>query len=123
MSQFNTSPFKTFVAGADLSAAKYHFVKLDTGKVVVATAGTDKILGVLYSTGTLDQPVTVQLYGTAKVKASTSISAGAYITATTGGKAVTTTTAGNVVRGTALQAATNTDDIIEVDLAYFHHKA
>jgi hypothetical protein len=122
MATYNPDPFKTYIAGADLSASENLFVKLDSGKVVVATAGTDKIVGVLYKGGKADTAVTVQKYGTAKVKASAEILAGAYVTATTGGKAVTTTTAGNVVRGVAEAAAAVDGDLVEIDLQYFHHK-
>jgi hypothetical protein len=119
---------RTFKAGADLSSSQYCFVKLDStqNQVVLATAGTDKIIGVLLNAPVSGDVAEVGLLsgsGTYKIKASTSISLGAYVTATTGGKAVTTTTAGNVVAGIAMQAAGADGDYIEILPSNFHHKA
>src|SRR5690242_10406234 len=98
---------RTFKAGADLSSSQYRFVKLDStqNQVVVATAGTDNIIGVLQDTPTSGDAARVTLAnagGTTLITASAAISLGAYVTATTGGKAVATTTSGNHVIGIAL---------------------
>jgi hypothetical protein len=119
---------RTFLAGADLSSSQYRFVKLDStqNKVVVATSGTDKIIGVLLNAPKLGWEAKVGLLGgngTYQIVASAAIALGAYLTATTGGKAVTTTTAGNVVAGQALEAAAADGDLIEIMPMNFHHKA
>lgn len=118
------NPLLTRSALADAAIQPFRFVKLSSTGVDVATAGTDKIAGVMNSevavaTGDAAPFVT---HGIAKVEASAAISIGDYVTATTAGKAITTTTAGNVVRGIALTAATADEDLIDVLLTYFHHK-
>jgi len=128
MSVMQEGRTRTFKAGTDLSSSQYCFVKLDStqNQVVLATAGTDKIIGVLQNAPVSGDVATVGLLagsGTYKVRASTSIALNAYVTATTAGKAVTTTTAGHVVAGIALQAATAENDYIEVMPTNFHHKA
>jgi hypothetical protein len=128
MSGFQEGRDRTFIAGADLSSSQYRFVKLDSvqNKVVAATAGTDKIIGVLQNAPVSGGEARVTLLnatGTIPVIASTIIALGAYVTATTGGKAVTTTTAGNVVAGQALEAAGADGDMIEILPMNFHHKA
>lgn len=128
MSGMQTGRTRTFVAGADLSSSQYRFVKHGStqNQVVVATAGTDKIIGVLLNAPKANDVAEVGLLngsGTYYVIASTSITKDAYVTATTGGKAVATTTAGHVVAGQALEAATNDGDVIEILPMNFHHKA
>lgn len=60
----------TLVAGADLSALQYTFVKLDsTGKAVACAALTDKPIGVLQNSPTSGQEAEVVVIGGTKVKA------------------------------------------------------
>lgn len=96
-------------AGADLTGKRYCLVKEDaSNNIILATAGTDNIIGVLDSEGKLGDTVDVVLIngsGTFKVKSSATIAAGASLTATTGGLAATTTTTGNRVFGKARRAA------------------
>ena len=117
---------RTFKAGADLTSSQFRFVKMSAqNTVVVATAGTDKIIGVLMNAPALNDVARVTLLnaqGTTQVVASAAIAVGAYVTATTGGKAVTTTTAGNVVAGIAVDAAAADGDLIEIIPTRFHHK-
>ena len=117
---------RTFKAGADLTSSQFRFVKMSAqNTVVVATAGTDKIIGVLQNAPALNDTARVTLLnaqGTTQVVASAAIAVGAYVTATTGGKAVTTTTAGNVVAGIAVDAAAADGDLIEIIPTSFHHK-
>lgn len=95
-------------AGADLSAKRYHLVKLDSsGNVVVATAATDNILGTLDNSPKQGQNADVVLAngaGSFKVKLGGTVTAGAYLTANSDGEAVATTTAGNRVIGRAVRA-------------------
>ncbi|MFF6951818.1 DUF2190 family protein [Streptomyces iakyrus] len=110
---------------ADAAIEPFRFVKKTATGVAAATAGTDKIMGVMNANQAVatGQATPVSLLGTAIVEASAAISVGAYVTATTAGKAVSTTTAGHVVRGIALEEATADGDLIEVMLVLFHHKA
>lgn len=118
MSQHSNTVYKTFKAGADLSDARYCFVKLGTnpGEVVLATDADAPIIGVLadFYRATPGMPVTVAIGGTMKVKAGGAIGAGAWVTAGTGGVATATSADGANIRGLALEAATATGDIIEV---------
>src|SRR5258708_1163958 len=104
MSGFQEGRDRTFIAGADLSSSQYCLVKLDTtqNKVVVATAGTDNIIGYLQNapkSGDVARVTLLNGHGTTQVIASAAISLGAFITATTGGKAVATTSSGDTVAG------------------------
>lgn len=121
MSQSSNTVYKTFVADGDLSGSRHCFVKLGdtTNSVALATADTDKIIGVVtdFVHGTAGTPVTVAIDGTVKVVSSGSVSKGAWVTATTGGKAAATTTSNKVVRGVALEAGAADGDVFEVMLA------
>lgn len=103
-------------AGADLSTKRYHIVKLDSsGNVVLATAATDAILGVLDNapvSGATADVVLINGQGTFKVKTGGVISKDAYITTNGSGVAIATTTAGNRVIGRAV-ATTASGDIAE----------
>lgn len=98
----------TAVAGADLSGKRYHIVKLNAdGKVVLAAAATDAIIGVLDNEpkeGVTAEVVTVNGQGTFRVKAAGTIAKDAFITSDASGKAVATTTSGNRVIGRAIRA-------------------
>lgn len=117
---------RAFIAGADLSAAPYTFVKLGStqNQVVAATAGTDNIIGIVTNRPKSGHEAAVTLLngtGTELVTASTTIALGAFVTATTGGKAVATTTSGDTVCGVALEAATGDGHQIEVMLTRFKY--
>ncbi|MBS4040405.1 MAG: DUF2190 family protein [Flavobacteriales bacterium] len=105
------------LTAADLSEKQYHVAKTDaTGKLVLATAATDDIIGVINDGGRVaGDTATVQLIngsGTFKVKAGGTIAKGAYLTTDASGQAVATTTAGNRVFGRAVRAAV-AGDIVE----------
>ncbi|MGW6120449.1 DUF2190 family protein [Nocardia sp. NPDC055165] len=109
---------------ADNALTSRRFVKLTSTGIDVATAGTDKIYGVMNKPSSVaaGETAPVIVLGTAIVEASAAISKGAYVTATAAGKAVATTTAGHLVRGIALEAADADGDLIEIMLVAFHHK-
>lgn len=108
MATFQPDERGSFKAAADLSAKNYHALKLNTnGDVVLATAGTDPIIGVLDGETKLGHTADVVFIngaGSFKVKAGAAIAAGALITADASGKAVTATT-GDRAFGRALYAA------------------
>ena len=96
-------------AGADLTGKRYHIVKEDANNnIVLATAATDNIVGVLDSEGKLGDTVDVVLlngHGTFKVKTSGAIAKDAFLTANASGQAISTTTTGNRVIGRARRAS------------------
>lgn len=122
------NPILTKSGLADAAIASHRFVKKTTTgdyTIAAATAGTDSIDGVMAANvaATTGQTVPVTVMGTAIVEASGAITRGAYVTATTAGKAIATTTPADTVRGIARTAATNSGDLIEIDLVYFFYHA
>lgn len=120
MSAFSDIP--SLVAGG--TVAPYRFVRVSARNTgVVATAGTDFIVGVTDAStksfdsadhATTGDPLNLQGGNVVLVQSSAAISAGDRVTATTAGKAVTTTTAGNKAYGIALEPAGGADEIIRV---------
>ena len=121
MSQSQYSGSKGFKATAALGRGI--LVKLSSGEVVVATAATDKIVGITESSCEAGEVVSVRLLsgaGTAQVKAGGNVSVGDYLTSDADGEVVATTTGGNKVVGQALEAGVD-NDIIEVLLCNFQY--
>jgi len=80
----------TLVAGEDLSAKQYHFVKIDGAGAAVAVSGaTDRPLGVLQNNPTAGQEAEVLISGGTKVAAGGTAAAGAPLFANGSAKAVT----------------------------------
>lgn len=118
MSQMSNTVYKSFVAGADLSSARYLFVELGTNanEVSVVNGATDIPIGVVtdFYRGTQGMPVTVAIAGTVKVVASGAITKGAWVGSNAAGKAAAKTNNGDIVRGIALESATADGEIIEI---------
>lgn len=113
---------RSFTCGASSLAAKTNYVmKQHTdGTLIIAAAGTDKLVGVLMNKPGVGQAALVRIGGTAKVIAGGAISVGAWVTSDANGKAVETTTDKDVVLGKFLGSASAADgDIIEVQLGIF----
>lgn len=112
MSHFVEGNFKTFTVGnADIPAGSA--VKLGTsgnaGKIVVAAAATDKILGTINSKAYAGNVIDVHLRSASgttniKVNGSTTIAAGDNVTSNGSGLGVTTTTSGDQIIGIAVEA-------------------
>lgn len=114
MSQSNEGNSKGYVATAALSEG--YAVKLSGTSVVVATAATDKIIGIVTHDVAIGQVANVKLRsaaGTMKVKLGGTVAVGDAVTANGTGLLITTTTATNQVVGQALEAGV-TGDFIEV---------
>lgn len=112
MSQWNEGNNKGYVCGA-AALAEGVAVKLSAGKVVIATAATDKIIGVTMGAYAVGETCSIKLRsaaGTGKAKAGGTIAIGDRVTATTDGSLITTTTAANEVVGMALEAAVIGDE-------------
>lgn len=120
----NPGDYITAPAGADLHGKENYIVKFNgSGQAILATAGTDEIVGVIQeapqgATGSVSI-AHVSGSSTGKVIASTIIADRAYLTATTGGKAIATTTPGNRVFGRARGAAAATNDVIVYEKMFF----
>lgn len=121
MSAYTGSPFESKKAGADLSAKQFFIVKADSAandQVVLASAATDNLLGVM-----MDKPTSGDYGGVAMigrggkvpVQYGGTVAAGDKLTSDANGKAITTTTAGNRVIGIAAKAGVS-GDVGEVDL-------
>lgn len=113
---------KSFECGsADLDTKQYYIVKQHTdGTMILAAAGTDKLVGVLKNKPKIGEAALVQFLGTSKVIAGGTIAVGSWVTADSNGKAVATTTDKDVVLGKYLGAASaSSGDIIEIQLGIF----
>jgi hypothetical protein len=130
MSTFGTNEGRAlgFTAGADLSSSQYQLVKMSSeGTVVLATAASDNILGVLLEGAKQGDRVSVGMLngdGTYYVKAGAAITAGALLTSNASAKAVTASAASagavptTTVIGTALNTVANADSLV----AFVPHK-
>lgn len=107
--------FKTWITGAaDIPAGSA--VKLVANKIVLATAATDVILGVIEVAAKIGKPIDVHLRsaaGTATIKLGGTVAAQAAVTANGSGVGITTTTAGDQIIGYALEGGT-TGKFIEI---------
>ncbi|MDO9016671.1 MAG: hypothetical protein Q8S73_43005 [Deltaproteobacteria bacterium] len=75
-------------AGADLSAAQYHFVKLDgSGDVVLCSAAGEEPLGVLQNAPEATEPAIVRYDGVTQLVGSTNLAVGARVATTNAGRA------------------------------------
>lgn len=93
-------------AGADLSGKLFYLAKVDTdGDIILASAATDVVLGVIREAATENNPVTVQFSGIGKAIAGGTIAPGDRLTSDGNGAAIATTSSGNAVFGVALMAA------------------
>lgn len=113
---------RSFVTGATTLAAKqYYAVKQHTdGTLILAAAGTDKIVGILQNKPAVGAAAVVRFGGTSKAIAGGTISVGAWVTSDSNGKLVATTTDKDVVVGKYLgTASAASGDIIEVQLGIF----
>lgn len=120
MASKNVSPFQSFVAGANLSATDYRFVKSHTtqNQVVASTADTDKILGIRQNSPASGEECRVQIMGKAKITLGGTVTIGAWLTPSTAGSAIATTTDKKSVGAIALQAG-DSGEVIECLITHF----
>ena len=117
MSQSTANLEKTFTTGsASLEAKKYFAVKQHTdGTIILAAAGTDKIIGILQNEPKVGEAALVRFGGTSKAVAGGTIAVGAWVTSDSDGKVIATTTDKNVAIGMYLgDAAAASGDVIEI---------
>ncbi len=107
---------KSFTSTADLSAEPYVVVAVDLSNdnsVVLATADTDPIVGVLQNEPKAGEAALIRFIGTTKVVLGGVVARGDAVTTNATGEGVTTAVAGTAVIGKALDSGV-AGDIIEV---------
>lgn len=115
----------TFVADQDLRTKQYFFVKLQsTGTpygVVLASAITDNIIGVLQNEPNVGEPAVVRVAGTTKVSAGTPVGlvVGDEVTTDANGQACKASTTPYASIGLMLEstATTAVGDVVEILIA------
>jgi hypothetical protein len=116
MSQFVDSNTRTFIA--DEAIAQHLRVKLDNDGRVTVAGLTDKEVGTaMTATYAAGEPITVKLRsgaGTHKMVAIEALAVGATVYTETNGKVQDTAASTSFQVGTALEAATADNDVIEV---------
>jgi hypothetical protein len=112
----NYSVKVTLVAGADLSAKQYFFVKLNSsGQAILCAAATDVPVGVLQNAPTSGQEAEVLVVGGTKLVASAAITLPAQIGTASTGKAaalVAGTDTTKYVAGSLISAAAADADVV-----------
>jgi hypothetical protein len=111
----NYSVRVTLVAGADLSAKQYNFVKLNgSGQAVAVAAITDIPIGVLQNAPRSGEEASVLVSGGTKLVAGEAITLPAFLSTTSAGKAdkVAITDTTQFVVGQALTAAGGDAEVI-----------
>lgn len=97
-------------AGADLSAAQYHVVKLDSaGAVVLAALGDAEVLGVLQNNPIATVAATVAISGISKIHASGTTTAGAQVGVGATDGQILDAAVTHIVIGTAIVGAAAND--------------
>ena len=105
------------LAGANLTAAQYHIVKLASTAGEVVLAGNGAGFGVLLNDPADGEVAEVAWSGIVPVVAEASVTKGTLITANSTGRAQATTTANNAVLGVALTGSTSNGDLISLALS------
>lgn len=103
----------SLVANGDLSGNQFNFVKLNaSGKVIVASAAGEGVIGVLQNKPTANQPCEIMVNGISKVKVGAAVTAGAQIMTNASALAITAATAGSAVVGFILETAGGANEIV-----------
>lgn len=103
-------------AGADLSGSLHLFAHMDTDGDLVLAGDGEPVYGVITEGATEGNPVTVMVYGIAKVIAGGTVATGAVVASNASGQAVTAT-AGEVAAGIARTGGAS-GEVIEVLLTH-----
>jgi len=115
MAMENNQTRESFAAASDLSAKKFHLVRLSSAEYCDQASnpgGTDN-LGVLQSAPQSGEHATVALLGMCKVVAGSSMAAGSLFTTSGSGRAVNVSS-GGYVYGQVLEASSFDGDIVTV---------
>ena len=114
-SKFQAPRTLTLTAGADLSAKKYHGVKLGSndGEVVIAVAGDAEFI-LMNSPQAGEAAECAMIGGGALAHSGAAVAKGAEVASDANGKIITAV-AGNKVIGIALEAASAADRYFEIE--------
>lgn len=108
---------RTMIAGVDLSAQQYRFLRRDAaGQALVALAGGLNHAGILQNAPILGRAATVGTNGRSKVVAGAAITLPANLTSDATGRAVAIAAGTDRILGSAVGGATAAGQIIEIDL-------
>lgn len=114
MAYNNIGPFtETYIAGADLSADQYKFVK-ESGATVVLAGNGDEATGVLWNDPASGRAATVVRGGDPHVYAGAAIAAGVNVGVDATGRAVLAAT-GDVIVGKTRAAAAAAGDLVQIE--------
>lgn len=105
---------RTYLAGADLSAAQFKFVKISGANVILAATAGEQCIGVCLVGGLSGAAVTVVRSGSVMVTAGATITAGDAVATTAAGLLKVAAT-GNIIMGYAREAGVN-GQVIEIEL-------
>ena len=99
-----------------LAANQYKFVKFGAtaGQIAVASAKTDKIIGVLQNDPAAGEPAIVCAVGVSKVISSGSVTVGTLLTSNSTGQAADSSSANDRVCGFALAADSTATNIVRM---------
>lgn len=101
-------------ANADLSSNQFYAVDINSsGKIVVASAAGQRVLGILQNKPTANQGAGVAVGGVSKAVAAAAITAGALLTTAADGR-LQTATSGQFVVGRAVSAAGAANQLVEI---------
>ncbi len=104
----------SLLAGADLRAAQYRFVRLDAAGNVVQASTNERIIGVLQNRPNVNEPCTIIFCGESLLESGGSFAVGAWLRSDATGRAVATTTATDIVGAIALEAANAAGELVRV---------
>lgn len=106
----------SFVAQSTLASSQYKVLRHATtaGRVEVASAGTQSLVGIAMNDAGALEVAEVGLLGVVKALAEASVAAGDHVTSSTTGRVKTTTSSNDHVLGTALEASSSAGDLIRI---------
>lgn len=105
----------SLVAGADLTAARFHIVKLDTqGNVVLCNSADDLPIGILQNAPRKDEVASVRALGVSRLVAGQGVSVGAEYGTNDAGAGVAKVAAGDIVMGQVLTGTSQSGELMTV---------
>lgn len=121
MAVANGQDWRPYKVATDLSLApnQYKIVKMTAASTVgLATASTDKLIGVLQNRPKVGEAASVATEGRVLCQAGAAVAVGDRITANASSQGIATTTAQDTYLGIAVTAASNAGEIFEVELQH-----
>lgn len=115
--------FGGLLAGASLASSQYKIVKFAStaGEVVVGSAATDKLAGVLLNDPADGEEALLGIFGVFKCLAEASVTAGTAVTVSSTGRAKNISAITNTQIGVALDASSSAGDLIRVRVSMHDH--